>query len=131
MDRDFERFIGGPNEARQDRLYVTLSPTRNLVINRKVYEQLGQPASVRLYYSRRRDCIGVERSPGSFNDSFPVMANGPVGYRISAAPFCRHFGISVESTVKFISPEFDGESLLLNLGETISVARPGRGRTKK
>ena len=57
--------------------------------------------------------------------------NGPVGYRISAAPFCRHFGISVESTVKFISPEFDGESLLLNLGETISVARPGRRRTKK
>ncbi len=131
FDRDFEKFPGGPNEALQDRLYVTLSPTRNIVINRKVYEQLGQPSSVRLYYSRKRDCIGIERTSDSFNDSFPLMKNGPVGWRISAAPFCRHFNISVETTVKFLHPEINSGSLLINLGETISVARPKRRRAKK
>lgn len=131
FDRDFERFHGGPNEARQDRLYITLSPTRNIVINQKVYEQLGKPTSVRFYYSRRRDCIGIEPTSERFNDSFPLMKNGPVGWRISAAPFCRHFNISVETTVKFLNPEVKGRSLLLDLSETISVARPKRRRAKK
>ena len=128
LERDFEKFRGGANEALQDRVYVTLSPTRNIVLNRNAYERLGRPGSVRLYYSRLRDCIGIENSSGNFNDSFPVRTNGPVGWRISAAPFCRHFNISVETTVKFLTPEFIGPSLLLNLGDIISVARPKRRR---
>ncbi len=131
MDRDFEKFIAGPNEALQSRVYVTLSPTRNIVLNRNAYERLGRPGAVRLYYSRTRDCIGVEPASPSFNDSFPVMANGPSGWRISSAPFCRHFNISPETTVKFIAPEFNGTSMLLNLAETISVARPKRRRTPR
>lgn len=128
MDRDFEIFRGGPNEALQSRLYVTLSPTRNIVLNRNAYERLGRPPAVRLYYSRTRDCIGIERATPNFNDVFPVVSNGPSGWRIGAAPFCRHFNISVDTTVKFVMPEFSGDSLLLNLAETISVARPKRRR---
>lgn len=130
MDRDFERFRGGPNEALQSRVYVTLSPTRNIVLNRNAYERFGRPGAVRFYYSRKRDCIGLERVSPHFNDAFPVVPNGPSGYRISAAPFCRNFNISVEATVKFVTPEFKGDSLLLKLGETISVARPKRRRKK-
>jgi len=63
---------------------------------------------VRLYYSRTRDCIGLEAASGNFNDTFPVVANGPSGWRISAAPFCRHFNISVDTTVKFVAPNLDG-----------------------
>ena len=126
MDRDFERFRGGPNEALQDRLYVTLSPTRNIVLNRNAYERLGRPAAVRLYFSRTRDCIALEVASGNFNDAFPVVANGLSSWRISAAPFCRHFNISVDTTVKFVAPNLEGDTLTLNLAETISVARPKR-----
>lgn len=130
MDRDFERFLGGPTEALQNRIYVTLSKTRHILLNRNAYEKFGCPAAVRLYYSRQRDCIGVERSSVNFNEAFPVVKNGPVGYRISAAPFCRHFNISPDVTLKFIAPEFHGDTLLLKLGETVSVARGKRRRQK-
>jgi hypothetical protein len=128
MERDFERFRGEPNEDRATRLYITLSPTSNIILNRKAYEMLGRPATVHLYYSRERDAIGIEVTSPRFNNAFPVMPNGPTGYRISAAPFCRHFNISVETTSKFIQPEFKGNTLTLKLGETISVARPKRRR---
>lgn len=126
MDRDFERFRGGPNEALQDRLYVTLSPARNFVLNRNTYEQLGSPAAVRLYYSHKRDSIGIETASGNFNEAFPVVPNGASGWRICAAPFCRHFNLSVETTMKFLTPVIVGTTMTLNLVETISVARPKR-----
>ena len=130
MDRDFERFRGGPNEPLQNRVYVSLTQTRNIMFNRNAYERLGRPPAVRLYYSRNRDTIGIERTSPNFNDAFPVVPNGPTGWRISAAPFCRHYNISPDSTLRFVAPQFQGNSLLLNLADTISVARPKRRRPK-
>ena len=130
MEKDFERFQAGPNEALRNRVYVTLSPTRNIVLNRRAYELLGRPQAVRLYYSRERGAIGLEVSSPRFNEAFPVMPNGPSGYRISAAPFCRHFNISPEETLKFITPELNGLTMTLKLSETVSVARPKRKRPK-
>ena len=128
MDKDFERFQGGPNEALRNRVYVTLSPTRNIVLNRRAYELLGRPQAVRLYYSRERAAIGLEVVSPRFNEAFPVVQNGPSGYRISAAPFCRHFNIAPEETLKFITPELNGLTMTLKLSETVSVARPKRSR---
>lgn len=129
MDRDFEIFRGGPTQPLQDRLYVTLSPTRNIILNANAYKRLGSPAAVRLYYSRRRDTIGIELAGPDVNDAFPVVPNGR-GWRISAAPFCRHFGITVDTTVKFISPQFTGDSLLLDLTATIAIARKRRTKAE-
>ena len=53
------------------------------------------------------------------------MLNGK-GWRISAAPFCRHFGIQIDQTLKFVNPEVVGTELRLNLSETVSVARQPR-----
>ena len=130
MDKDFEKFQGRPTEALRNRVYVTLSPKRNIVLNRRAYELLGRPQAVRLYFSRDRSAIGLEPVSPRFNDAFPLMPNGSAGYRISAAPFCRHYNIAPDETLKFIAPEVDGHSMMLKLGETISVARPRRRRTK-
>src|SRR5215831_3946716 len=104
MDRDFEIFRGGANEALSTRLHVTISPAKLILLNRNVYNQMGKPAAVRLAFSRTRDIIAVEPASIRFEDSFPVIVNG-AGWRISAAPFCRHFGIEIDTTTKFIHPE--------------------------
>lgn len=130
MERDFERFLGGPTQALPTRMHITLHSTRHIVLNRNAYERFGSPAAVRLYYSARRDSIGIERTSPNFNDAFPVISNGASGWRINAATFCRHFNISVDTTVKFLAPEFNGDTLLLRLAETVGVARPRR-RGKK
>jgi hypothetical protein len=49
-----------------------------------------------------------------------------MNWRINAAPFCRHFGIKIDTTLKFVAPEIVGDALHLKLGETTIVG--GRRR---
>ncbi len=128
MDREFERFRGGPNEALSKRLHVTISPAHLILLNRNLYDQLGRPEAVHLGYSRERDIIAIEPASPRLSDSFPVLVNG-AGWRINAAPFCRHFGIRIDTQLKFVRPEIIGHTLHLNLSETVSVG--GRRRKKK
>ena len=125
MDRDFERFNGGPNEDRSKRLHVTITPQRLLRINRNVYQQLGKPDAVRLYYSPKRDTIGIEVASHRLNGAFPVLPCGP-SYRINAAPFLRHYNIRIDTTIKFANPEIVGNELFLNLADIVSVAAKKR-----
>lgn len=128
IDREFERYRGGPGEAASKRLHVTISPAKLILLNRNVYHLLGKPAAVYLNYSRTRDIIAIEPASPRLPESFPVIAN-PCNWRINAAPFCRHFGIDIDTTLKFIRPEIDGNALYLKLSETVSVG--GRKRRKK
>ena len=131
MDVDFESFQGRPNVALRNQIHVTVNPNRVIVLNRTAYQRIGRPQAVRLYYSRQRHAIGIEAVSPRFNEAFPVVPTGPSGYRICAAPFCRHFGLAPATTLKFISPEIKGQSMTLKLRETVSVARPRRSRPTK
>jgi hypothetical protein len=128
MDRQFERFRGGPNEAASKRVHVTISPAHLILLNRNIYHQLGKPAAVYLNYSRKLDIIAIEPASPRLPDSFPVIAN-VCNWRINSAPFCRHFGIKIDTQLKFIRPEIVGNALHLKLRETVSVG--GRVRKKK
>lgn len=128
MDREFERFQGGPNEATSQRIHVTINPGLLILLNRNIYTKLGKPAAVYLHYSRTRDIIAIEPASPRLPGSFPVLQSGS-GWRINTAPFCRHFGICIDTTLKFIRPDIEGNALLLKLFETVSVG--GRRRKKK
>jgi hypothetical protein len=121
MERDYERFRGGPNEAASKRVHITISPANLILLNRNIYERIGKPEAVYLYFSRERDSIGIEPTSPRFNEAFPVMPNGR-GWRINAAPFCRHFNIRINQTLKFIAPQIVGRELRLKLSDTVSVA---------
>ncbi len=128
MERDFERFQGGANEAISKRLHVTISPAKLILLNRNLFNALGRPSAVRLSYSRARDIIAIEPADTRQAEAFPVMPDS-CGWRINSAPFCRHFNIEVDTTLKFIKPEIVDGALYLKLNETISVG--GRKRRKK
>ncbi len=126
LDREFERYQGGPNEAASKRLHVTISPAKLILLNRNVYHLLGKPAAVYLNFNRMRDIIAIEPSSPRLPQSFPVLPTGH-SWRINAAPFCRHFGIDIDTTLKFIHPELETNALYLKLAETVSVG----GRRRK
>jgi len=128
LDREFERFHGGPNEPASKRLHVTISPAKLILLNRNAYNLIGKPEAVYLNFSRVRDCIAIEPASPRVSDSFPVIKN-PHNWRINAAPFCRHFGIDIDTQLKFIRPDLEGNALVLNLKDTVSVG--GRKRRKK
>ena len=128
LDREFERFHGGPNEPASKRVHITISPAKLILLNRNAYELMGKPAAVYLNFSRKRDIIALEPASERVHDSFPVIQNTS-NWRINAAPFCRNFNIDIDTQLKFIRPEMEGDALILKLGETVSVG--GRKRRKK
>ncbi|MBK9154789.1 MAG: hypothetical protein IPM25_11335 [Chloracidobacterium sp.] len=128
MERDFEKFRGGPNKPAQFRMRVTLSKTNVLSFNRNAWQKLGEPPAVYLYFSRTRDLIAIEPVPSHrLPESFPVLTKS-AGYRVNAAPFCRHFGIRLNTTLRFINPEMRDGKLQLKLAETVSVAQVRKRR---
>jgi len=129
MDRDFERFKGGPTEATSKRIHVTISPQKLILLNRNIYNLLGRPAAVYLSYSRTRDVIAIEPTSPRLPEAFPVVQN-IMNWRINAAPFCRHFGIDIDTQLKFVHPEIIDNILYLKLAETVSVGGRKRVKTK-
>lgn len=130
LERNYEKFLGGP-ATRLGQLAdprVTINRKGLIYLNRKAYETFGSPKAVALYYNREDDTIAIEPAYPRFTENFPVIPKQE-GHAIHAASFCRHFGISVPNTERFIRPDLNKEgALILNLRETVTVGGIKRRR---
>lgn len=130
IDRKFEEYRGGATVPASERMHVTLAANGRIFFNRKVHALLGKPTGVYLYFSRTDDQIAVEPASSRLPESLPVLETKQ-GWRVNAAPFCRHFRLKLDTTEKFIHPEITDGHLLLKLSETVTVSTPRRERKKK
>ncbi len=130
LDRKFEKFLGGPTKPPEERFHVTITDRNVITVNAKCWRTLGKPKAVYLHFSRFDDIIALE-PVDSYNmpSAFPLKQNQTAWY-INAAPFCRHFGIRITETRRFINPDFRDDALQLKLSETVSVRRERRMRKK-
>jgi hypothetical protein len=125
-ESEWEKYIGGPAETTLNRLHATINKKRKILLNANLYRKCNRPAAVFLSYNRRRNLIAIERADPNSTDAFPVRTNRNC-YEIMASSFCRHFGIKIDSTLKFLRPKFDDDRrLLLNLNDTTIVSRLDR-----
>lgn len=121
LERDFEKFEGGPVVSTRDRVHVTLSALGVIYLNQTAYEHFGKPAAVALYYSRERDTIAIEPANPRFEKSFPVK-QCQNGWRILAGPFLGHFNIRTTNTIRFAGAEVDESGIMmLDLRTTVNV----------
>lgn len=129
LERDFEKFTGGPTPATRDRMHVTLSALGVIYLNQNTHRLLGNPAAVALYYSRDKDTIAIEPASPRIEQNFPVkpMQNA---WRILAGPFLGHFGIRTDHTLRFVHPDIENGVLMLCLRDTVNVT-PRRYKHKK
>ncbi|MEJ7849584.1 MAG: hypothetical protein WKF92_15990 [Pyrinomonadaceae bacterium] len=123
MEREFEKYLGGPTQSTSDRMHITINANNVIGFNNNLYRLLGKPPAVYLHFSRVRDIIVIEPvSSLRLPTAFPVKQKTSVGWRINAAPFCKHFNIRIDSTERFISPDLrDDGSLHLKLSETVTI----------
>jgi hypothetical protein len=85
---------------------------------------------VNLYFTRARDVIAVEPvSSARLPESLPALETNS-GYRMNAARFCTHFGITLDSTQKSLAPDIHDGKLWLKLGETIATTRVVKQKRK-
>ena len=122
LDREWEKFTGGPFVAFQDRIHVTLDGKGKLLLNRNVHRLLGKPEAVMLYFNRKKDTIGISPAHARLAEAFPVRPSGE-SFVIYVGTFCRHFGIRLTTTEKFVRPDFDNDGILiLELANTVTVS---------
>jgi hypothetical protein len=99
-----------------------------IFLNRKAHELMGRPAAVYLYFNRPEDMIVLEPTAVAHsNHAFPLknIVSGSGGRLIHANPFCRHFGIRLSATERFVAPDIDSSCrMFLKLRQTVTVSRP-------
>ena len=127
-----EKFTDGPTPSPRERMHVTINKGGSIRLNENCYRRLGKPDAVYLYYSKEDQVIALEpvhsfRMPMAF----PVKPTTS-GRRIQASPLCKHYGIRIDSTERFVNPEFssDGKQLLLKLTETVTVKQLRKRKAK-
>lgn len=130
MDREWEKFRGGPTVSTQEQIHVSIGKRGLLYMNRNAHRVLGRPAAVYLYFNRAKDSIAVQPTSARLPEAFPVIEKQH-GFVINASPFCRHFGIRPDTTEKFVRPDLNNEGvLLLDLSNTIHITATTRKRRK-
>lgn len=124
LDREWEKFKGGPTQALEERVHVTINGKGHLYFNSNAYRLIGRPEAVHLYFNRQRDTIAVSPAASArLNDAFPVKEKTNGCRLVLASPFCQHFGIQLDSTQKFVAAELDKNgNMLLDLSNTVTVA---------
>jgi hypothetical protein len=128
IDREWDKFTGGPFVAFGERMYVTLDGRGRLLLNRKAFETIGKPQRVLLYFNRNKDTIGVRPAHDRLAEAFPVRRNS-VSFVVYCGTFLRHYGIRLDSTEKFNRPDLNKYGMLeLNLGHTTTVSGKRRKR---
>jgi hypothetical protein len=126
LDRKFEKFQGGPTQAPETRVHVSMDRRGVITMNATCYKLLGKPAAANLYFSRVDDTIAIEPMDSvRLPTVFPFRPNGTARY-LNSAPFCRHYGIKLDSTVRFTSPEIRDGALQLKLSDTVTITRQRR-----
>ena len=127
LDRQCEKFMGGPTVPFRERAHVTINTKGEIFLNQKAHAMMGRPLAVYLYYNREKDMIILERTDAlRASEAFLLREFGHkgLGRRIPANPFCKHFRIKVEGTVRFLHPETDSAGrLYLKLRDTVNVSK--------
>lgn len=133
LDRQCEKFLGGPSVAYSERVHVTINRKGKIFLNQKAHKLMGSPLAVYLYYNREKDMIILERTDAlRARDAFLLREVPGTGRCIWANSFCKHFRIRVEGTVRFHNLEVDAVGrMFLKLRDTVNVSVGPRTRKKK
>ena len=128
LERKWEKFNGGPARSAADELRVSINHRGRIYMNARLYQAMGQPKAVAIYYNREDDAIALEPAYPRFIQNFPIVKH-MYGWMVHASSFCRHFRINIPSTQRFIRPEITQEGqLILKLRETVTVGGARRKR---
>ncbi len=128
MISHWEEFQAGPTLPLSERMHVTLNRKNVILLNGNIHAKLGHPTAVVLLFDKVNSIIGVNPAPETLPNAFPVKIKDRGRHRlIRATPFCQHYGIKMDTTTAFLTPEIEDEGVLrLDLKATTPLRRSGR-----
>lgn len=132
LDAEWEKFEGGPARTFKERIHVTLNERGGIYINSNLFNQMGRPAAVLLYYNSEREQIAIVPASAQRPEAFPVREKKNGAHWIYAWPFCRHYNIRFAASHKFLKPILNEDrSVILDLRNTTPVFHKSKFRKAK
>jgi hypothetical protein len=109
---------------RSEGYFITLNGAGEFLMNRSLFEGMGQPAAVTLYFDPGSSLIGLRKADPNLPNAFAVRERGKCGGRlIRASTFARKWNIRLNGTFSFPEPKFDDDILVLPLKGRFNVSR--------
>jgi len=123
MATHWKFYRGGPTKAAAEVTNVSIDARHVIALNRRAMKLLEGAEAVVLMFEEQNSIIGIVPTNKLNPEGFPVLQKHPCTWIIYAAPFCRHFRISVDRTERFDDPRLDDEGVLrLDLKHTHNVS---------
>lgn len=123
MSRNWEIFDIGPRDG-DNNLHVTLGRKGNLMIGCAAFRRLGQPDAAMLMYERESGLIGVRGAHIRAEHAYPMKVPERGSHRVvRASRFCKHYGISVDQTVRFRMAVIEDGVLILDTKSMVNISR--------
>ena len=132
MKRKWEQCPHSDQGTRWSSIYVTMNPKGVISLSKFTFEKLGEPAKVIVLYDRIDNTIGLQPVSSMTKGAFRLCAKGSGGRMIHALRLIQEFRLKVPRTLRFMSPTFDDDGiLLLDLNDTrpAQKGQNGRGQT--
>lgn len=119
----WKTYRGGPTKTPANVVNISINSKNVITLNRRAYELINRAEAVTLHFDEKNSIIGVLATNKKNPEGFPVRPKNEGNWIINAAPFCRHFNISVDRTERFDMPDLNSEGILcLDLRYTHNVS---------
>ena len=129
MKRKWEQCPHNDKGTRWSSLYVTINTKGWISISKFTFEKLGEPERVLVLYERSTNTIGLQTVSRLHTGSFRLSKKWSGGRVIYALRLIQEFRIKIPRTLRFMSPEFDENGILvLDLNDTRPAQKGQNGR---
>lgn len=103
---------------------VSLSPRGVFTLNQPTYDEMGKPEAVEFLYDRTERLIGLRPATKEIPHAYIIRKQKTnKSYLIGARPFCFHYKLNVENTVRFKEIKFTDGVLILDLKNTMVLEK--------
>ena len=120
---EWQHFTSVPPRSDRNRFHVTIGKNGNMLINRAVFERMGSPAAVHIFFNPRTAAILFKPARPRDTGAFPFVEQRCGTHRvIRTNALCTHYRVKPERTIKFISPRLhEDRTLELHFTDTIEI----------
>ena len=114
------QFRNVPDVRKPGQLRVSINAAGVITLNRKAWEDLGEPDAAVMLYDEYNRVIGLKPAHPRLENAVPFRSkySGQNRFVIRAIAFCTHMGITIGRTLIFRNPTIEDGVLVLALRDT-------------
>lgn len=132
MQLDWTILPRGDIHPASSRVYVTMNPKGEIVLNSTAFQRMGAPEAFQIFFNRTNNLIALRPAYAASKNAYPARKRGRRDARVVRAYRLLHeFGLRVPDTIEFPDAEIDREGQLVLDLRTARVSPRAHSQCRK